>query len=90
MSKIIALALISALLSMAVVGALETKTAEAMKSNSELNKRHSKYSYWLINKVCGVDICEGTSYLAWNGKYRQTKSPYDKYDSGALLQLSRK
>ncbi len=86
MLKIVALLTASILLSMAIITAIEAgQFAEAAKATTK-QQRH-KYSYWVGNKVCGDQLCEGQSYLKWNQKYRTFKSPYSSYEHQELSKI---
>ncbi|MGI0003765.1 MAG: hypothetical protein ACREAX_00565 [Candidatus Nitrosotenuis sp.] len=86
MLKIVVLLMVSVLLSAAIVSAVEAgQFAEAKKATNK-QQRH-KYSYWVGNKVCGDQLCEGQSYLKWDQKYRTFKSPYSAYEHQELSKI---
>lgn len=87
MLKLAALVAISVLLSVTMITAIESgHFAEAKKSSGKTLLRH-QYSYWVGNKVCGDQLCDGPSYQMWNQKYRNFKSPYDAYTSQELSKI---
>jgi hypothetical protein len=89
MLKIAALLMVSVLLSVALITAIEAgQFAEAKKA--VVKQQRHKYSYWVGNKVCGDQLCDGSSYQKWNLKYRTYKSPYDTYAHEELLKVKTK
>ena len=86
MLKIAGLLMISALLTVAIVTSIDAgQFAEAKKA--EPNQLRHKYSYWVGNKVCGDQLCDGQSYLKWHQKYRTYKSPYSSYEHQDLSKI---
>ncbi|MEW6043507.1 MAG: hypothetical protein AB1608_04540 [Thermoproteota archaeon] len=86
MLKIAALLMISVLLSMAIITAMEAGHFAEAKKSSIKQLRH-KYSYWVGNQVCGDQLCDGSAFYKWNHKYRTYKSPYDSYTHEELLKI---
>jgi hypothetical protein len=87
MLKLASLIAISVLLSVTIITALDSgHVAEAKKASGKELQRH-QYSYWVGNKVCGDQLCDGPSYQKWNMKYRIFKSPYDTYTHQELLKI---
>lgn len=92
MLRFIVLMLVGILLSVTMIGAVNTKHyADAMKADDFPVTRNlgNKYSMWVGNKVCGNEKCQGHSYFKWNMKYRTYVSPYDNYDNPALLKIKK-
>jgi hypothetical protein len=89
MLKIAALVMVSILLSMVIITAIDAgQFAEAAKATKK-SQRH-KHFLWVGNKVCGDELCPGQSYLMYNQKYRVYKSPYDAYEHMALKDIKTK
>jgi hypothetical protein len=86
MLKFVALVMVSILLSMAIISAIESgHSAEAAKATKK-SLRH-KHSLWIGNQVCGDELCPGSPYKLFNQKYRVYKSPYDTYEHQALKNI---
>jgi hypothetical protein len=86
MLKFVALVMVSILLSMAIISAIESgHSAEAAKATTK-SQRH-KTSLWVGNQVCGDELCPGSPYMLYNQKYRIYKSPYDAYQHQALKNI---
>jgi hypothetical protein len=91
MLRLVALVMVSALLSMTILGAVSSSNfAEAAKASKDVSKslRH-KYSNWVGNQVCGDELCHGSPYYKWNMKYRVHPSPYDTYEHQELLKINK-
>lgn len=91
MFRLVALVMVSALLSMTILGAVSSSNfAEAAKASKDVSKslRH-KYSNWVGNQVCGDELCPGSPYYKWHMKYRAHASPYDTYEHQALLKINK-
>ncbi len=90
MLRLVALVMISALLSVAMISAISpSHSAEAVKATKDYNSLRHKYSNWVGNKVCGDELCPGPSYFKWHMKYRTHASPYDTYEHQDLLKLNK-
>lgn len=92
MLRLVALVMISVLLSMTMISAISSSHfAEAKKaSNADVsNTLRHKYSNWVGNQVCGDQLCPGNPYFKWNIKYRTHASPYDTYEHQALLKINK-
>ncbi len=91
MLRLVALVMISVLLSMTVISAISSShfadAAKASKNTS--NTLRHKYSNWVGNQVCGDQVCLGHPYFKWNMKYRAYSSPYDTYEHQALLKINK-
>jgi hypothetical protein len=87
MMRLAALLVIAALLSMAVVSAIDPKhSAAAMKAKVPNGMKH-KTAHYMGNTVCGDELCPGHTYYKWNMKYRTFPSPYDAYEHPALSKV---
>ncbi|QLH08878.1 hypothetical protein [Candidatus Nitrosotenuis sp. DW1] len=90
MLRLVALVMISALLSTAMISAISSgHFAEAAKATKDSKSLRHKYSNWVGNKVCGDELCPGPSYFKWHMKYRTHTSPYDTYGHQELLKVNK-
>lgn len=91
MLRLVALVMMSVLLSMTIISAISSgHFAEAAKASKDTsNTLRHKYSHWVGNQVCGDELCPGNSYFKWNMKYRTHASPYDTYEHQALLKVNK-
>ncbi|MBI5147432.1 MAG: hypothetical protein HZA84_09520 [Thaumarchaeota archaeon] len=92
MLRLVALVMMSVLLSMTMISAISSgHFAEAKKASNDdvSNTLRHKYSKWVGNQVCGDELCSGHPYFKWNMKYRSYSSPYNTYDHQALLKLNK-
>ena len=88
MMRLVALAVIATLLSVAVISAIDTKhSAEAMKATEKTKNLRHKTAHYMGNSVCGDELCPGNTYFKWNMKYRTFTSPYNTYEHKALLKV---
>ncbi len=88
MLRLVALVMISVLLSTAILGAVSSgQFADAAKASNTSKMLRHKYSHWVGNQVCGDELCPGNPYFKWNMKYRTHVSPYDSYEHQDLLKV---
>ncbi|MFI5416796.1 MAG: hypothetical protein ACHQW9_01950 [Nitrososphaerales archaeon] len=92
MLRLVALVMISVLLSMTIISAISSShfaEAKNVSNKDTSNTLRHKYSKWVGNQICGDQVCLGHPYFKWNMKYSSYSSPYDTYEHQALLKINK-